>query len=343
MQAIASRLLAALVYPRSPSDFVDLAAPLRGSSEVRAEVVEIRRETHDVVTLRLAPNGRWRGHRAGQHTSVTAEIDGVRRTRFFSVASADAVRETIEITIKARLGGLVTPRLVFGARRGDAITLSQAQGDFVLPDRVPERLLLLSGGSGITPVMSMLRTLIARGHEGEIQFVHFAKSDADVIFRDELVRLGRAAPRGLHIGVRLGPFDAQTLETAVPGFEIFDTWACGPEPMLAAVQEAFASRDAAVRLRVERFSLATSNEDAGDVVFARSGRRTSGNGPLLVMAEQAGLSPAHGCRVGVCRTCMCRKVSGVTRDVRTGQLSTESDVDVQLCVSAPVGPVALDL
>jgi ferredoxin-NADP reductase len=344
MQAIASRLLAALVYPRSVEDFTDFALPLSRATEIRAEVLDVRRETNDVVTLRLAPTRRWRGHRAGQHAAVTLEVDGVRRTRVFSIASAETNgREPIEITIKARAGGLVTPRIVFGVRRGDIVTISEARGDFVLPDRLPPRLLFVSGGSGITPVMSMLRTLLARKHEGEIRFLHFAKSDADIIFRDELVRLARNGRPGLRVSVHIGPFDAQTLAGAVPSFEAFDTWACGPEPMLAAVQRAFAARGSAERLRIERFSLPEAEAGAGEVVFTRSGKRTTERGSLLVMAERAGLAPEHGCRVGVCRTCTCRKVSGTTRDLRTGQLSTESDVDIQLCVSAPVGPVALDL
>jgi len=98
------------------------------------------------------------------------------------------------------------------------------------------------------------------------------------------------------------------------------------------------------RLRVERYTLgATTGSSEGEITFARSGKTAKGRGPLLAIAERAGLSPESGCRMGICKTCVCRKVSGVTRDLRTGAISAEADVDVQLCVNEPVGPVEIDL
>ena len=350
MNGIASRLLAALAYPRAIDDFVELALPLHSSREVRARIVSVERETHDVATLRLQPNRRLRAHRAGQHVALTASVGGVRRTRCFSIASAEGSADgTIELTIKAQPGGIVTPVLVSGALRGSVVTLGQPSGDFVLPDAVPERLLFVSGGSGITPVMSMLRTLLARGHEGDIVFLHWARSEADVIFQRELARIGREAGRGLRVHVSTGPFEPERLSALAPDFDRRETWACGPAPLLDIVRTTFRARGAEERLRVERFSLGSLPEasDAGaaesQVTFVRSQRRAKGGGPLLAMAEGAGLSPPSGCRMGICHTCVCRKVSGVTRDVRTGALSTDDDVDVQLCVSEPVGPVTLDL
>jgi ferredoxin-NADP reductase len=208
---------------------------------------------------------------------------------------------------------------------------------------LPERLLFLSGGSGITPVMSMLRTLLSRDHGRQIVFVHHARSKDDVIFAEELARIEREAPAGVRVHVRTGPFEAAALADLLPDFEEVDTWACGPEPFLAAVIGAFEARGAAGRVRTERFSVADTGGDGGEVVFARSERRGRGDGSLHAKAERAGLSPESGCRMGICRTCTCRKLSGVTRDIRTGEISTESGVDIQLCVSAPVGAVTLDL
>ena len=351
MNGIASRLLAALAYPRAVDDFVELALPLhtsRESREVRARVVSVERETHDVATLRLRPNGRFRPHRAGQHVAVTVRVDGIRRTRVFSIASAER-DTTIALTIKARPGGVVTPVLVSGSLRDAVVTLGQPSGEFVLPEAVPERLLLVSGGSGITPVMSMLRTLLARGHRGDVVFAHWARSEADVIYRSELERIARRASSGLRVRVFTGPFEPAGFVDLVPDFDARDTWACGPEPFLDVVRETFGARGAADRVRVERFTRGglpatrDSAASASEVTFVRSQRRARGGGPLLAMAEGAGLSPPSGCRMGICHTCVCRKVSGVTRDLRTGALSTDEDVDVQLCVSEPVGPVEIDL
>jgi ferredoxin-NADP reductase len=344
MNALGSRLLAALAYPRAVDDFVELALPLHSTREVRARVVSVRRETHDVATLRLQPNASWRGHRAGQHVALTVELRGVRRTRCFSIASADS-ESTIAITVKARPEGAVTPWLVSGVLEGAIVTLSQATGDFVLPDVLPERLLFVSGGSGITPVMAMLRSLVLRGHRGKIAFLHYAHSKDDVIFAAELDALARRASPNLMIQVCTGRFTAPALLALLPDFERWDTWACAPEPFLDALTGAFAARGAEDRVRVERFSLAPTDPSlgSGEVTFVRSRRRADGHGPLLGIAEKAGLAPASGCRRGICRTCTRKKISGVTRDLRTGQLSTDADVDIQLCVSAPVGPVAIDL
>ena len=131
MHATASRLLAAFVHPRTLDDYVELAIPLHSSREVRARVVAVVPETRDVATLVLRPNRLWRGHRAGQHVLLTAEIDGVRRARCFSVASAED-EDVVRITVKARPGGVVTPRIVAGALDGKIVSISQAAGDFVL-------------------------------------------------------------------------------------------------------------------------------------------------------------------------------------------------------------------
>jgi ferredoxin-NADP reductase len=347
MNSVSSRLLAALTYPRPLDDFVELAAPLHSSREIRARVALVREEAPGVATLVLRPNARWRGHRAGQYVALTAEINGVRRTRCFSVASApDAGRRSIEITIKAQPGGAVTPWLASRASLGAIVTLSPAQGDFVLPDPPPPRILLVSGGSGITPVMSMLRSLVSRGHRGAVAFVHYARSERDVIFADELARLQKEAPPNFAVQVLIGTVNADSLAAVTPYLERWETWACGPAPFLEVVRGAFEARGAAARVHVESFALApsvSSSDDHGEITFARSALRAAGVGPLLTLAEKAGLSPASGCRMGICRTCTCRKIRGTTRDLCTGALSTDDDVDIQLCTTAAVGPVEIDL
>ncbi len=346
MQSFTSRLLAALAYPRVASDFLELAIPLHtsASGEIRARLVEIRHETHDVATLVLRTKRPF-PHRAGQYVALTASIDGVRRTRCFSIASGEDNR-TIEITIKVRPGGQVTPRLMAGTIDDELVTLSLPAGDFVLPEAIPERVLLLSGGSGITPVMSMLRTLAAKSHHGEVVFLHWARSEADVVFGAELARIARSSFPNVRIHTRTSMFRPADLAELLPDFESWETWACGPEPFMDAVRTAFTKRDSAHRVRTERFSLGGASAPTGtggEVSFVRSERRADGKGPLLVTAERAGLNPKSGCRMGICHSCTCRKVSGTTRDLRTGELSSEADVDIQLCVSEPVGPVSIDL
>jgi len=348
---LGSRLVAALTYPRGVERYVQLVAPTFSLGEVRAEVVAVRRETPDVVTLELRPNGLLRAHRAGQYVALTAEVRGVRRTRCFSLSSAPG-GERVEVTIKARPGGVVTPELVGRLRAGAVVTLSQPQGDFVLPEPLPERLLLISGGSGVTPVMAMLRWLRASSYAGRVVFVHYARSAEDVIFGAELGELARGADERFTVvietereaGKRPELTDA-SLSALVGDLARWEAYACGPEPLLAAVRRVFEARGAGERVHTERFTLATAagGGEGGRVEFKRSGKSAEGKGKLLVMAEEAGLNPPSGCRSGICHTCKCRKLSGATRDVRTGELSTDADVDIQLCVSEAVGEVTLDL
>jgi ferredoxin-NADP reductase len=350
-RVLGSRLAARLAYPRSADRYAELADPLWSSAEVRAEVVEVRRETRDTATLVLRPNRLWRGHLAGQHVALTVELSGVRRTRTFSLSSAPSRGDgLVEVTVKARPGGAVTPRLLREVPPGQVVTLSQAQGTFVLPEPLPEQILLISGGSGVTPVMAMLRELLLSGSRGEVVFLHHARSPEDVIFGEELRELARSGPGWLRVEVETGEVSPErpglteaSLEALVPDYERWATWVCGPEPLMAAVQRAFEARGAAGNVHTERFSVRPGSGE-GKVSFRRSGREAEGKGKaLLVLAEEAGLKPRSGCRAGICHLCTCKKVSGVTRDMRTGALSAEGEVEIQLCVSEPLGAVMLDL
>jgi len=350
---LGSRFVAALAYPRGVERYAQLVWPTFSLGEVRAEVVAVRRETRDAVTLELQPNGLLRAHRAGQYVALTAEVRGVRRTRCFSLSSAPGGEGgRVEVTIKARPGGVVTPELVGQLRAGAVVTLSQPQGDFVLPDPLPERLLLISGGSGVTPVMAMLRWLRASSYAGRVVFVHYARSVEDVIFGAELGELARGADGRFTVVIetereaeKRPELTDASLSALVGDLARWETYACGPEPLLAAVRQVFEARGASERVHTERFSMATAagGGEGGRVAFKRSGKSAEGKGKLLVMAEEAGLNPPSGCRSGICHTCKCRKLGGTTRDVRTGELSTDADVDIQLCVSEAVGEVTLDL
>jgi len=136
------------------------------------------------------------------------------------------------------------------------------------------------------------------------------------------------------------------LAAHVPDFAERETFACGPPGMLTTLGSLYGARGASERLHTEAFSAkvaaSTSGEDV-EVRFARAEKSAKGGRTLLAMAESAGLTPKSGCRMGICHTCACKKVSGVTRDVRTGELSTDENVEIRICVSEPVTNVTLDL
>ncbi len=330
--------------------------PILSTSTVRARVVGVVAETADTKTFALQPNALWRPHRAGQHTLIEVEIDGVRQQRCYSIASAPG-RIPIEITVKRVSGGRVSSWMHEQLHPGDIVGLGQPVGEFVLPTPTPNSLLLLSGGSGITPVMSILRDLAARDAIDDVVFVHHARSRADVIFNAELEHLAARHP-GLRLIVCLDDepfrpkgFDETRLRELVPDFAERSTYLCGPAAMMERAERLWQTAGATHRLARERFvaaarltALAGTGEDV-DVVLSRSGRTISsdGDGSLLDQLERAGERPASGCRMGICHTCTCRKTSGTVQNLLTGEVSNAPDEDIQLCISAPRSDLELEL
>jgi stearoyl-CoA 9-desaturase NADPH oxidoreductase len=345
-----SPLAAALATPHGVDRYLELLHPLLVVDEVRARVVDVTRETRagePVATVTLEPTSAWRGHDAGQYVQVGIEVDGARRTRCFTVSSAESKPgDLITLTMRANPDGVVSKHLVNAARPGDILHLSQAQGQFTLPNPLPNELLLISGGSGITPVMSILRTLLRRGYGGTVHFVHYAQSPDHQIYAEELEDL----PPNVHVRL-LYPecgdpvYTTQELAAMVPNHAELDTWACGPAGLIGLVQATYADNP---RLRVEYFKTSTKpREDVeaeGTTRFTASGEESPNTGDtLLEQAEALGLRPEFGCRMGICFSCTSRKSDGTVRNVMTGKESSEPDEDIQICVSAAVGECSVEI
>lgn len=351
-------VLDALATPHGIDRYLELVDPAWSLREARAVVTEVRRQTADSVTLTLAPNGSWTGFEAGQHTVLTVEIDGVRHARCYSMATSAHRQGSFELTVKRQPDGTVSPYLYASARPGMRVGLSPARGDFTLPARRPDRLVLISGGSGITPLMSMLRTLCDEGHRGPVAFVHYAFHARDMPYRAELARLAADHPN-----VRLlrafteepgrgeldGLFCDAHLLAADRAWQEAETYVCGPAPLMGSVRARFEQEGRADRLHLEAFTLTfpASGRDVGAsgiVRFQRSGAQIDADGrTLLELAEAAGLRPTHGCRRGICHTCTRHMARGTVRDLRTGNTRSAVDTDLQLCVHVPHGDVDLDL
>ncbi len=353
-RVLRSRFAAALATPHGVDRYLELVNPMWAANEVRARIVDITREVDvpghpPVATLTLQPTSTWRGHRAGQHVQLGVEVDGARRTtRVFTISSPDSkAGDRFTITMRANPDGVVSRYLVERAQVGTMVHLSQAQGEFVLPDHVPDHIVFITGGSGITPAMSMLRSLQRRTHRGRITFLHYAQSPDHQIFAAELEEVRRS---GYGIDVHLlhpelgdPALSPAYLERLVPGYRDVPTWACGPAPLINAVHAAY---DGSEALRVEYFKPpAVSNGTAeGDVTFARSGRTAANSGAtLLEQAEAAGLTPQFGCRMGICFSCTATKKEGTVRNVLTGETSSLPDEDIRICVSSPEGDCSVDL
>jgi ferredoxin-NADP reductase len=356
-KSLTSGLLDLLAGPPGVDGYLEQIRPTWVTGACRAEVVGVQRQTPDSVTLTLRANRAWEGFRAGQFIQLGVEIDGSWRTRCYSPASAAGLARELELTVKSHPAGLVSNFLIENARSGMIVGLRQAEGDFFLPDRRPDRILLISGGGGITPVMSMLRTLAAERHRGPITFLHYAPDPQRAIYRHELERLAvthhnlrlvRSYTRAHGAGEADGRFSLAQLAGAEPEFAKAETFACGPPALLDAAREAWVAASLESRLHVESFlppSLAApSGIVEGSVHFAGSEVRVKNSGAaLLEQAERAGLSPEFGCRMGICHTCSCRMKAGRVKNLSTGEVSSSDNQEIQICVSAPVGDVVVDL
>jgi stearoyl-CoA 9-desaturase NADPH oxidoreductase len=354
----AIKVFDAAATPSGVDRYVELVRPSWSSTEVRAKVVGVARTTPRSVTLTLRPNSNWAGFVAGQFTQLSIEIDGVQHTRCYSMTNAATRRNgLIELSITAHPQGLVSQHLHATARRGQVVRLTRAQGFFTLPADEPERMLLISGGSGITPVMSMLRTRVALGWTKPVTFLHYALKADDMLYRGELEELARTEP-GLRL-VRVftdepgtgdldGFLSVEQLHAVDPQWREAEAFVCGPEGLMASARALFAAAGRAECLHTEAFTLGNVAAGAGQVdgavLFAGSERSVPSDGtPILWQAEKAGLDPLHGCRMGICHTCTRQLCSGVVRDVVTGELTSGPDVNIRICVSVPVGDVEMDL
>src|SRR5919112_2526750 len=152
------RLAESAVTPLVPADYLDLVNPLRSGADLRGRVVAVEAETADAATVRIRPGRSWRGHRPGQYVRIGVDVDGVRQWRAYSLTHGPRADGRISITVKAVPGGTVSEYLVHRVGVGTLLHLERAAGDFVLPAD-GGRFLFVTAGSGITPVIGMLRNL----------------------------------------------------------------------------------------------------------------------------------------------------------------------------------------
>jgi ferredoxin-NADP reductase len=318
---------------------------LRNAGVLRARIEAVRPETRDAVTLVLRPGRGFRRHEPGQYVRLGVDVDGVRLWRAYSVTSAPG---RLSVTVNAVRDGAVSNHLIRNARRGMLVNLDQPAGDFTLPATRPEKILFVTAGSGITPVMGILRS--ALDDLRDVVLVHSAPEREAVVFGDELRTLAaagriRLVERHTRADGRITPAELAGL---VPDLAERHTWACGPNAMLDDLGAHFAEAGIAQNLHVERFRpTVIATGDGGKVTFGRSGTVVDADGstPLLEAGEAAGVLMPSGCRMGICFSCVLPMTEGAVRDLRDGSVTTAVEGDnvlVQTCVSAAAGPCHLD-
>ncbi|WP_395728302.1 ferredoxin reductase [Nakamurella sp.] len=339
----------AMASPRRPEDYLDMFHPLRRGADLRGKVVAVRPEAGDAVTVVLRPGAAWRPHVPGQYVRVGLDVDGIRRWRSYSITSPPVTPDgTISMTARAVPGGIVSAHLAQRLAPGDLVHLDQACGDFVLPDPAPPKVLFITGGSGITPVIGMLRSGLQRLRD--VVLVHSDTTQGDVLFGPELRELaagGRIRLVEKHTG-QAGRLAMDELQSLVPDLIERESWACGPAGLLDEIETYWADLHSEQRLHTERFRtrLAAPGE-GGTVEFTVSGAAVecAGTSSILDAAEASGVLMPSGCRMGICFSCVLPLRDGTVRDLRSGEITRAAPGDgvlVQTCVSSAAGPCQID-
>lgn len=351
LRALVRLVAERITTPLVPADYLDVIDPLRSPAALRGRIVAKNRETRDAVTLVIKPGAGWQGHIPGQYLRIGVDVDGVRQWRAYSLTSQLGRRDgAIAITVKAIPGGVVSNHLVHRAGVGTVVQLGQATGDFVLQTPTPAKVLFVTAGSGITPVMGMLRNM-PHGHSCDVVVVHSAPTAADVIFGGELRRLaarGRLRLVEVHSGTD-GRLDATALGRFVPDLTARHTWACGPAGLLDGLESHWTATGIADQLHTERFRPAVvATGDGGEITFSATGTTIDSDGAesLLDTGEAAGVLMPSGCRMGICFGCVAPLRRGAVRDLRTGRVTTAADGDgvvIQTCISAAAGACEIEL
>ena len=341
-----------LTTPLHPDDYLRLLNPLWSARELRGRVEQVIPETDDAATLVIRPGWGWHyDHRPGQYVGIGVQVEGKFQWRSYSVSSPPQRKgRTISITVRAMPEGLLSAHLVKGLAPGTIVRLALPEGDFVLPDPPPERMLFLVGGAGITPVMAMLRTLDRRRTMPDVVLHYSSPTKERMIFRDELKELSDRHPsltlHELHTDAD-GMLELGDLDGLCEDWRERETWACGPGPMLDAIDEHWREAGLEDELHMERFSLEFGGDggEGGTITFRTSGKKIEADGATTVLeaGEEAGIGMPFGCRMGICHTCTLTLVEGKIRDLRNGNEYDQPNEQVQTCCTAAVGDCTFDI
>jgi stearoyl-CoA 9-desaturase NADPH oxidoreductase len=377
----ALRLARSFTSPLAPDDYLELIDPLWSTRELKGRVIDVAPASADAVTILIKPGWEWPGHRPGQYLRLGVEVDGRHHWRAYSLTSeTERADGCIAITPKLVPDGRVSPFLCERLAPGAIVRLGGVEGTFTLPEPLPERLLFVSAGSGITPIVSMVRELARRGAlagggspaaetstghgapaggQGrtgggcDVVHVHSSREPGQIAFAGELHGLTERCPGyRLHPWIsgergRLWPTD---LDGLCPDWRSRETFLCGPAGLLEAFEVYSREENVIGRLHVERFAPGGRFDESalgagGTIQFCKSGVQVASDGrePILVAGESAGAVLPFGCRMGICRGCVGRLRSGRVRDLRTGEVRGQDGELVQTCINAPEGPVEIEL
>ncbi|MCW7468761.1 ferredoxin reductase [Leptospira kanakyensis] len=322
---------------------------------IKAKVVAVREETADAKTIVLKPNWLWKGFRSGQHVPVTVEIAGRRVTRFYSLSSRPDDK-LLSITVKRQKGGLVSNFINTNIKKGDVLELGEATGEFVLPKTLPSKFLFLAGGSGITPIHSILKQLEANQFKGKATLLYFVRSFEDIILRSSLEEIAKSTG-WLEIkyifsdvpkeGYDSGFLTKEILQKYAEDLKSYSVYVCGPAPMQTKALSLLEGNEIKSELFLlpGQTSLKVKKTGTVDVFLSLSHKtiQVKGERSLLEELEDQGIYPQSGCRMGICHTCVCKKAVGSVTDLSNGEVSELGEENIQICVSRAESNLELEL
>ena len=341
-----------LAGPARPRQYRALFNPVQPGT---GRVISRRALTDRASALLIETHSAWPGHLPGQHVRVGVDISGTRRWRTYSITSPGRgvkpdqpmPSHHFEIAVQAIPDGLVSPFLAHEIRPGTLLQVRPPEGEFVLPPDVSDRVLLLSAGSGITPIIGFLRSGLAQMDGATL--VHTAPRASDVMFGPELRALAESTNLQVleHFTTEHGRFDPASLTQIAPDFAQCQTWACGPPGFLEQLEMYWRAQGCQDKLHVERFQPRIRHAGSGGLVtFGDAGPTVSSDGSktLLTVGEANGVAMPSGCRMGICYGCALPLASGAVRDLRTGTITSAEPgehITVQTCISGNAGDCVL--
>ncbi len=344
----------ALTTPLVPDDYIEMINPLWSTRELKGRIEWIRRETPRSATVAIRPGFPWPGHEPGQYLRIGIELDGVRHWRAYTLTSDPGhPRGLISISVRLVEEGHVSPFFNRHAKPGTIVYLGEVEGRFSIPDPAPHKLLMISAGSGVTPIFSLLRGLHRRDALRDVVHIHSERIAEEIMFRryfGALADSGCGYRRLEHLSGDNGRITPTDLDTLCPDWRERDTFLSGPPELLEAMTDHWKAEGLDERLRVEHFQpYAGMGKDGaagegGTVTFKLTGVKAECDGrtSMLEAGEEAGAKLAYGCRMGICHTCTCKLVSGRVRDMRSGDVYGQEGEMIRICISSPEGPVELE-
>ena len=350
------------ISPLAFDDTLSLISPLLTVHRLHARVVSKHLETPGASTLVLQAGAAFQGLKPGQYVMIGVTIGGVHHRRAYSPRSIDGRTDRFAITVQRQPDGLVSRHLNQNTQAGDIVEIAQAAGHFVLPTATPAEVLLMAGGSGITPCMAMLQHLYRTTPQTKATLIYFARSEQDRIFAQALSDLARRWPQLRYVPIDSAVNTANTsaasdqrildlalLSQTLPHWTQVPAYCCGPSPLMDAARQLWREAGAAKQLHLEVFAPPKLSGDSHAVHQVQLERQhhthcftAPGDQTLLIAGETAGLTLKHGCRQGICHECTCRLRSGSVRDLTSGERIDGEGQPIRLCVSAPMSDLDLE-